>query len=91
MVGTIIAHLTKTGIVKYQADNVFRMVSGLCYPIFRMAHSIVAFGGDCHDGVGGLKAQTLVGYVGIRWVGFGRSQGKVASGRVCKCMGITWM
>ena len=29
MVGTIIAHLTKTGIVKYQADNVFRMVSGL--------------------------------------------------------------
>ena len=60
-----------------------------------MAHSIVAFGGDCHDGVGGLKvfspsldlAQTLVGYVGIRWVGFGRSQGKVASGRVCKCLG----
>jgi len=44
--GTIIAHSTKTGIVKYRADNVFAFyVSGLCY---LPNGSLVACGFDHH-------------------------------------------
>ena len=65
--GTIIVHLTKTGIVEYRADNVFAgSVYGLCY---LPNGSLVACG---YDGEGHLKVlspslelvQTLVGHDG---------------------------
>jgi len=70
--GTIIVHLTKTGMVEYRADNVFaNWVSGLCY---LLDGSLVACGRD-FDGGPNLKVfspslelvQTLVGHNGAIW------------------------
>ena len=66
--GTIIVHSTKTGIVKYRADNVFGGVLGLCY---LLDGSLVACGYDEDEGPN-LKilspslelVQTLVGHDG---------------------------
>jgi len=71
--GTIIVHSTKTGIVKYRADNVFaRCVTGLCY---LLDGSLVACGYDDEDDGNNLKvfspsldlAQTLIGHDGWVW------------------------
>jgi len=69
--GTIIVHLTKTGMVEYRADNVFGRVLGLCY---LLDGSLVACGRD-FDGGPNLKVfspslelvQTLVGHNGAIW------------------------
>ena len=70
--GIIIVHSTKTGIVKYQADNVFatRCVTGLCY-LDGSGFVACGYGGDGNN----LKvlspsldlAQTLIGHDGWVW------------------------